>query len=562
MDNKLFKSVKTKLPQNKITVISATPYYRWSTPGQVLKGIFKNGKMAYEEKEKIIEARKNALIEFITNYRGYCPKCGNEIVVNYCGHSFLDKGESGRKVERESIDMLIEEGERGGSFDAVFTEDGSRYGRRRSVSATIRDKLKDMGIQTYSTVAPFPLSCPDCFDSLNNDGGIINEAMTDLNAELNLAKIRRNYLFGMPLRVESGKPSGSLAYGLVKRYKFLGKDFRGNERVEEIYEWDDGKVKIVRRIAYEFLSGLGTWKISQNLNLENIPSPQGKKWGRSAILCVLRNPIYKGIVRFGHTKTKNGKRIFQDEGKWLMQKAMFDRIWTDKYYRKIQDEIKRRATIGGRACASPALLVGILKCARCHFSMYQSGGAKKKNEKQWLGYGCGTFMHRGACYHNGKSQEVVDRLVLQEVLKLADNNTQKTFNEKLNKDNDKKIKQELDEKKKALADVLKRLERAYDAYSKGIDSLQDYSKHKNEDEPSATFLSNEVVRLDNVINGPHQINWENSYESVIKKFMEHPTPEDKIVVKTILRRLIDKIEIENIPYKHSGSKIKIFYNLN
>lgn len=562
-ESKYIKTFENSTTQTDICVLNACYYYRWSTPGQLKEKRLNNGKLSYEEREEIIKAQVEGLVKSINSYRQFCPKCGKEIRIRYIGKGYLDKKESGRNTEREDIENCIEDADTLKEFNVVFTPMSSRIGRRRSVSATIRDRLKDLGVQMYSTSQPIPLKCVDCFDPLNDDAAIFNETLADLQAEIDLATIRRNYLFGMPLRIEKGKPAGCTCYGLIRKCKVV-KDINGNEGSVVWYEWDQKKVYIVKRIAKEYLAGLGVWKICQNLNLEKIPSPQNKAWCRSAVLYILRNPEYMGKIRFGRTKTRYNKRIIQQEDKWKLEKAMFKGIWGETYFQKIKDEMKRRATMGGRAQASTGLLIGILKCAFCHYSMFQSSTREIRNGKPYIyqGYACGTFMHRGACHSNGKSQKIVDGLVLREVLKLTSDETKKVFYQKLNFEKGKNIEETLNSKKTALLNAKKELERVSVAYKHGIDSLDEYATHKNELVPLINQLAEEVSKLAENKHKSSNFSWEASYESAIRRFKEYPTDKDKMVVKRILSKLIEKIEIENIPHKRKGSKIKIFYRLD
>ena len=549
------------LPLNNfenLIILYATFYYRWSTPGQVKERKFLNNEFVYDEK-KIIEEQVAKLKKSIEEYRGYCSVCNKQIKTILVGkEGFLDKGRTGRNADRESIQSLIEQGKRG-AFQAVFTPYSSRVGRRRSVTSTIRDELKDVGIQIYSLHQPIPLKCPTCYDPYDDDSSVITETISDMQAELEISQIRRNYRIGMPTRVKSGKPPGSLPYGLIKKYRTVGTDTRGNDIQEQIYVWDEKKVAIVQRIATEYLEGLGTWKISQRLNLEDIPSPQERKWGRGGILHILKNPAYAGKIRFGWKTSKMGKRTVQPRDNWMIEDAVFNEIWNYDYYLKIQDEIKRRVTIGGRAVASDALLVGLLKCMLCHYSMYQANSSKllkNGDAYKWSGYACGTFLHRGACQHNAIKQEKLDSLVLREVVKLANDETRKSFLRKMGQSRMSDFESSLKQKKLAFKNATIAYDRAVIAYQKGIDSIEDYAKNKKDLSPIINTLNHEIQNLESKTKNNSSLLWEKPYEIALKRFLECPTPKDKRKVKSILNQLIEKVE-----FKKDPRNIKIYYRI-
>lgn len=548
MNRTQLNSTTNQVLASDITVLRAPIYYRWSTPGQIKEKKFRNNRVEYDEK-KIIAAEVENLKKAINNYHGYCSKCNKEIRTVFTGVIYLDKARTGRKLEREEVSRLMDDAKES-NFQAVFTKMASRLGRNGRVTRDIRDNLKGLGIQVYALHQPVPLECPECFDPLDNDSAVIIETMSDMQSELELSAIRRNYQTGMPLRIKKGKPAGSLAYGLVKGYKVLGKDIRGDEQIEEYYKWDEDKTNIAKRIAGEFLGGSGTWSISKGLNDDGILSPRGKSWGRSAILHILKNPIYAGLVRFGWKISKRKKRIITSKDKWMMEKACFDGIWPPDYYEKIQDELARRRKVGGRAVSSEALLIGLLKCGFCGYSMFQARGSKPLKDGtiyHWNGYGCGKFLHGGTCQHNGIKQDRVDKTVLNEVLKLASDDTKKAFHQELSKKKSKNLETTLKERKIKFHTLNNQFIRISEAYNKGIDTLEEYATKKKELLPLIETTRNEVTELEGKVKSIPQLTWNDKYELAVRKFLDHPNMEDKKEVKTILNRLIDTIEIKAKP---------------
>lgn len=538
-----------------LVILLGVYYVRWSTPGQIKEKQIVGDSVVLEEK-RLIQEHIDSCINAIRDYRGFCSKCQRPIRISYVGKGYADKGISGRKIDRESIQNLLLDSENG-EFDVVVTPYNSRLGRRRSITATIRDNLKDKNIQIYSVKQPLPLKCKDCFDALDDDAAVINETIADMQSELELSAIRRNYRFGMPSRIQSGKPAGSLCYGLVRKTKIIGTDLRGNDQVEDYYAWDVQKIQIVKRIAREYLEeSKGTWGIARDLNIERIPSPQGYQWGRSAILWVLKNPSYAGWVRFGYRPVKGKNRPPQPKEKWLMKEATFGGIYSNDYYEAIQREIARRYN-RGRAVSSEALLVGQLKCGFCGYNMFSCKGGKIRktgSRYEWKGYACGTFMHRGGCRHNGKRRDVVDKAVLHEVLKLANNDTRKTFYDRLQKTKERNIKSELIDKQRLFKSLHKEYDRIKLAFQSGIDSLEEYGKNKERVFPQIQKTQDEIAKLEQQSKQVVSYKWEKIYEIVIQRFLRCDNPEDKRAVKRILNLLIDKIY-----FKRDPLSVKIMY---
>ena len=535
-------------------ILPAWAQGRVSTKGQVKEKVIRNKKVFFKEKASLQEQKKKCA-EAILAYKGNCPVCYKPIRLTFEGASFA-KGESGRDKEREDIKEISKEASNG-VFKVLVTIDNDRLARKRATAVFFRDKLKELGVQIYSLAQPVPIKCPTCFDPLDDDTGLIVETLSDMKSQLDLSKIRRNYKIGMPKRIRDGKPSGSLAYGLVKRFRTVGEDQMGNDVLEEYYEWDREKTDIVVRIADEYLSGKGLWAISKGLNLDAVPSPQNKKWGRSAILHILKNPVYAGKIRFGWKPVKNGERKIQPIDKWLLCNASFKGFWAWDYYEKIQQEIKRRVKVGGRAVSSSALLIGILKCAYCKYSMFQAKGAKVfKNGKnyQWVGYACGTYFHRGICKHNGIKQGKIDRIVLEEVLKLANKSTRDAFYKQFKNSKKVNYQKSLKQKEKRLDNRLKQFSRINKAYMEGIDTLEEYSNKKSEILPEIETLKQEIQELSSKIKNPIKLSWRGAYEEALKRFMEYPNKDDMQKARLTLSRLIDRVEFRKKPFS-----VKVFY---
>ena len=70
------------------------------------------------------------------------------------------------------------------------------------------------------------------------------------------------------------------------------------------------EAEIVRWIFDRYLSGDSLGKIVDGLAEQNIPSPTGKpRWNREALLKLISNEKYAGIVRLQKTMVQDGKQV-------------------------------------------------------------------------------------------------------------------------------------------------------------------------------------------------------------------------------------------------------------
>lgn len=488
--------------------------------------------------------------DFIDNHKGFCPKCRKNISLLYEDERF-DGGETGTNFNRSGAETMVEKATNG-EIDLVLVAENDRLGRSQYETQGIRNELIRLGVQVCAVNQPKSIFCPTCYNPFEDDSGVIMDMVSDVKSHLDLSRIMRNYKVGMANRVNNGLPSGSLGYGLEKT-----KDEKVGATRIQVYEWNKTKTKIVKRIVRDYMDlGLGMWKISQRLNEENIPSSQGKEWGRSAIKHILNNPVYAGYIRYRRTISGlvkgSKKRIMQPREKWVLQKAVWhkDRLWDLSYYEQILKTIENRYSMGGRANGSGGLLIGLLKCGYCGYSMFQENTKKLRQNGNlyiWSGYNCGTYAHRGSCIHNGKRQKVVNDLVINEVLKLADNDSaRKTYFQKIHNQKILSSKEELNNKEHALKELNIRLSKASDAYLSTDFSLKEYSDEKRKILPRISELEADIDKLRNLSSSTKNSSIPDFMNVVERIRNEYQAGEYKNL-QLLLRKIINRIDFKRKP---------------
>lgn len=532
------------------SIVRTFNYGRESTIGQLKNKNIANNKNITEDSASVIE-QPRICKEYINNYKGFCPKCRKGISLIYEDEMF-DRGLSGTNDDRGGIDKIMELA-RNGEIDLVLAAENDRIGRNQYETQGIRNELIKLGVQVCCVNQPKPIYCPLCYNPFEDDTGVIMDMVSDVKSHLDLARIMRNYKVGMANRVRKGLPSGSLAYGLEKVRDEIINGFHIQE-----YRFNKEKVKVVKRIVKEYMElGLGMWKISQRLNMDGVPSSGGKKWGRSAIKCILNNPAYAGYTRYQRSICASIRgqktRIMQPKEKWTLEKAVWheDRLWDMSYYEEIRKTIEKKYTLGGRASGSGGLLIGLLKCGYCGYSMFQENTKKTRDNGNlyvWRGYNCGTYAHRGSCIHNGKAQKKIDDIVIKEVLKLSDNDkVREAYLERIKKNQSHLSKESLTDKEEALRNLNTRLSRASDAYLSHDFDLKQYSEIKKEIMPRISELESEIDRL-RTSQSSKQDGIIPNITSVIEQIRKGYKNNDTKMLQQLLRKIIDKVEFQREPF--------------
>lgn len=146
--------------------------------------------------------------------------------------------------------------------------------------------------------------------------------------------------------------------------------------------WEGSRLEVleeqaetVRRIFELRANGAGLRVLAHQLNAEGVASPRGRGWAPSALLELLRNPIYRGERvwnRVQRKKTRSGrlKAFARPESEWQRQHEETWRIVSDELWEHAQAVSRRRRALGaqrarGHRARGKFLLSGLVSCGEC-----------------------------------------------------------------------------------------------------------------------------------------------------------------------------------------------------
>jgi site-specific DNA recombinase len=230
--------------------------------------------------------------------RERAPRDGNQLPSEL---EFSDEGVSGAKLKREGFDAMLAAAAEG-RFGTLYVFDLSRLARESIISATTLRKL----VYTYKVRV---VSLTEGVDS-NNQGWETLATILGLQHEQYLKTLGANVLRGLIGNLLDGLSVGDLAYGYgsvpVRGYE---KRRRGrNQRPPKRYVIKEREAKWVRRIFNWFVKERQPiqW-IVRELNRVKAPRDKrsrGKKWGRAAVINLLRRTKYIGIWPWGEYRNQ------------------------------------------------------------------------------------------------------------------------------------------------------------------------------------------------------------------------------------------------------------------
>lgn len=397
-------------------------YIRVSTDEQAEQGIS-------------IPAQKSRLL-------AYCQARGWEVYDFY-----VDDGYSGKDLERPAMQRLIDDAG-AKKFNTVLVLKLDRLSRRqKDVLLLLEDIFEPGGMGFKSVTESFDTTTPFGKAALG---------MMAVFAQLERETIVERVRMAKKESARQGRFMGGPApYGY--RYNFETKRL----------EIDEIQAKTVRFIYEKYLAGeLGYQYVAEELERTGVPGPTDERWNKTSVRKILTNPVYAGFVRH----------------KENLYPGRHDPIITQEKWREAQTLISNRGAIRAAAPTHTGLLSGIIWCGEC--------GARMRVKNVWQNYpntnpkkviryyvcysqdkaGNDHMIRDPNCRCGYKHTDVIEDRVIQELYRYSYDQRllRQTIDETLATATDKKsFIRGINQARKDLSTIDKKLERWYDAFEKG-----------------------------------------------------------------------------------------------
>ncbi|HEY4897086.1 MAG TPA: recombinase family protein, partial [Solirubrobacteraceae bacterium] len=264
-----------------------------------------------------------------------------------------------------------------GEFDVVIMRSLDRLSRDLLIYATVRNALRDAGVQVWSFEGPM------AFDLTTNIRAVI--------AEEEKAQIGRRVKQSMQARARAGLlPGGTPAFGYAWQDKALVKV--------------PAEAGVVERVFTDYASGMGMRGVARALNDDGLRTANGARWMQGAISRMLSNVLYAGRLS---VKGTDGERVvLPGAHEAIVDDELWDRV------QAIRTGALRRK--GGRHADGAHLLVrGTLRCS-CGAAMLPRKARPGVERER---YTCaGRIADRTACSQPSIRREKIDEPLLAAIL--------------------------------------------------------------------------------------------------------------------------------------------------
>ena len=456
----------------------------------------------------------------------------------------VDDGFSGSSFERPAFRKMMDD-VRAGKIDCIVVKDLSRFGRNYLDAGEYIEKIFPFfGVRF--------IAVNDNYDSLDNAAS--DELVVPFKNLINEAYCRDSSIkirSCLEVKRRRGDFTGAFAvYGYLKdpqNKNHLVVDAFAADVVRDIYQWK--------------LEGVSAADIAGRLNADGILAPMDYKrqqglrfatpfrirprspWSATAVLRILKNPVYTGILEQGKNTTlsyKVKKRVAKPRGEWAVVESAHEAV-VDR-----QDFLSVQKVLALDTRKSPGrdrveLFSGMVLCGECGAAMVRktvpSGG------KKYIYYVCAAHKNEKTCFSHSIRDTALEKIVLESLqkqiqyiislaglLEMADTAP-------LRKAGAKKVQERMESRKREADRYRRLMESLYENMVDGVITREEYHELKknysefcSEAEKQAEGLQEEMVRtLESSVDG-------NGWMKQFKKY-GNITELDRTAVVSLIDRI-------------------------
>jgi site-specific DNA recombinase len=264
--------------------------------------------------------------------------------------------EKGRRDDREGWSQLVAEARDKANrrFDMVIVYNTGRLGRDLMLSVAAERELAKLGVEVHYALEAGDPSTPE---------GLMVRRLFQVLDQYEVEKLGRETVRGLSENARQGYANGGRAPYGYRREPIVHPDSRraksGDTKSKHVPDPDEAEV--VREIYALYLAGKGLGGIVEHLNRPGgPPAPgnvdatrnQGRRWAKSTVRYILRNPAYTGRIiwnvrDYRSAKLGQGQVVVRPEEEWVVSDERNDAIIADETFDAVQLEFARRERTEG-----------------------------------------------------------------------------------------------------------------------------------------------------------------------------------------------------------------------
>lgn len=442
-----------------------------------------------------------------TRLEHYAMSQGWEIVQFY-----VDEGISAKDMNRPELQRMLK-GVKEKLFDCVLV-----YRLDRLTRSVI--DLHEM-IETFEKYDVKFKSSTEVYDTTTATGRLFITLVAAM-AQWERENLGERVRFGMEQKAKEGK--------WVINVPPFGYEKDGDNLIIK-----ESEAIIVRTIFSLYATGKkGANKIAEILNEKKFKTKSGKHFTDTAVLYILKNPLYKGTMRYNYRVNK--------ENYFEIPNAVPSIVNNDTF-EKVQSILKTRSSDHPKRATSPFIFSGVVRCHRCKSKLAGKYSITHRNGKKYVSYQYYCTQRRaGVCDQPTITQNYLEHQFLERIKKW---NIEKELKdvEVAKASQDDRVKNIM----KELENIERRKKKWQYAWANDMMSDNDFKNRMYEENEKEQMLNDELNDIDH--DDPQDI--EDAYAllfDMLGNWKEMNTYEKKHFVRLAVKEMsVDKIKKERKP---------------
>lgn len=436
--------------------------------------------------------------------------------------TYIDDGQSAKNMNRTELTNMFKDMKKN-LFDCILVYRLDRLTRSVLDLYTMLNTFEEYNIKFKSAT--------EVYDTTNAMGRLFITLVAAL-AQWERENLGERIRMGMMQKAKEGKWTVSTPP--------IGYD-KGEDDTLIINE---NEAIIVKEIYKLYLSNrYGTGKVAKVLNQKNMKTKSGAFWNMNTVNYVLKNPIYKGTLRYNYRVNK--EQYFELDG-------VVPPIITEDEYNEAQKLIENRSKHHPRKATSPHIFTTVLKCGRCGGIM--SGKQSHGPNKKYVAY---SYYCVNAKYGRCDQRLIAQNFLEVQFIKLLDSiELQDYIDDEISKQEAPLFKTEgkIKELKKELIEVEKRRSKWQYAWANDLIDLNDLKKRIQEDDKEKERIEKEILDIE-LRNFASQK--QSSLSEALEDLKEAWSTLELHEKKKFVELIIDEISVDKTSYSRKPDSVSI-----
>ena len=334
---------------------------------------------------------------------------------------FEDDGRRGARLDRPGLEAVRDLAATG-RIEVLLVLTPDRLSRKHAYQVLLLEEFAQSGVECEFVQSP-PDGTPE--------HGLLVQ-MQGVVAEYERARHEERSRRGKLHRARAGSPS--VLSGAPYGYRYIKRSREADAR----YEILPGEVQVVRQVFDGYTQEQGSiGAIARRLTERGIRTRTGKRrWDRSVIWAMLRNPAYYGRACFGKTGTGPRRKLTRRSrgpGKFPSRQVRgierpreewieipVPALVSEEQFAQEREQLERNKRHARRRTKEPTLLQGLLVCRQCGYAYYRSSTRTTKRKLYYyrcLGSDGWRYAEGARCASRPLQQ---DRLMWAELVRLLE----------------------------------------------------------------------------------------------------------------------------------------------